>query len=54
VFIAGNAGAARQIVPQLKFHYAADIPAYATSDSFEPDPSANSDIDGCCFPTCRG
>ncbi len=50
VFIAGNAGAARQIVPQLKFHYAADIPAYATSDSFEPDPSANSDIDGLLFP----
>jgi outer membrane PBP1 activator LpoA protein len=50
VFIAGNPGAARQIVPQLKFHYSADLPAYATSYSFEPDPSANSDIDGLLFP----
>jgi len=50
VFIAGNLGAARQIVPQLKFHYSADLPAYATSYSFEPDPSANSDIDGLLFP----
>ena len=50
VFLSAAAGAARQIVPQLKFHYAADVPAYATSDSFEPDPSANSDIDGLLFP----
>src|SRR5271166_5334086 len=50
VFLSAAAGAARQIVPQLKFHYAADVPAYATSDSFEPDQSANSDIDGLLFP----
>jgi outer membrane PBP1 activator LpoA protein len=37
-------------MPQLKFHYAGDVPVYATSDSFEPDPSANSDIDGMLFP----
>ena len=46
VFLAGNPGASRLIVAQLKFHYAGDIPAYATSDSFEPGPTANSDIDG--------
>jgi outer membrane PBP1 activator LpoA protein len=50
VFVAASAGAARQIVPQLKFHYATDVPAYATPDCFEPDPSANSDIDGLLFP----
>jgi outer membrane PBP1 activator LpoA protein len=50
VFIAGNASAARQIMSQLKFHYAGDVPVYATSDSFEPDPNANSDVDGMLFP----
>ncbi len=50
VFIAGNASAARQILPQLKFHYAGDIPVYSTSDSFEPDQNANQDIDGLIFP----
>lgn len=50
VFVAGTAGAARQILPQLKFHYAGDVPVYATSDSFEPDPGANTDIDGLLFP----
>jgi outer membrane PBP1 activator LpoA protein len=49
VFIAGVAGAARLIVPQLKFNYAGDVPVYATSDSFEPDPSANADLDGMFF-----
>jgi outer membrane PBP1 activator LpoA protein len=50
IFVAGTAGAARQILPQLKFHYAGDVPVYATSDSFEPDPGANTDIDGLLFP----
>jgi outer membrane PBP1 activator LpoA protein len=50
VFIAGTPGAARLIVPQLKFHYAGDVPVYSTSDSFEPAASANQDIDGLIFP----
>jgi uncharacterized protein len=51
VFVAAvNAGVARQILPQLKFHYAGDVPVYSTSDSFEPDPAANSDLDGMLFP----
>ncbi|HME37746.1 MAG TPA: penicillin-binding protein activator [Steroidobacteraceae bacterium] len=50
VFVAGTPGAARQILPQLKFHYAGDVPVYSTSDSFEPNPSANSDLDGMLFP----
>jgi uncharacterized protein len=49
VFVAGAAGTARLIVPQLKFNYAGDVPVYATSDSFEPDPSANADLDGMFF-----
>jgi outer membrane PBP1 activator LpoA protein len=50
VFIAGTPAASRLIVSQLKFHYAGDIPVYATSDSFEPDPAANNDLDGVTFP----
>jgi outer membrane PBP1 activator LpoA protein len=50
VFIAGTPGAARQIMPQLKFHYAGDVPVYSTSDSFEPAAAANQDIDGLIFP----
>jgi len=50
VFIAGTPGAARLIMPQLKFNYAGDVPVYATSDSFEPDPSANAELDGMLFP----
>jgi uncharacterized protein len=51
VFVAADrAGVARQILPQLKFHYAGDVPVYSTSDSFEPDPGANSDLEGMFFP----
>jgi len=51
VFVAaGSPSVARQILPQLKFHYAGDVPAYSMSDSFEPDPAANSDLDGMLFP----
>jgi outer membrane PBP1 activator LpoA protein len=51
IFVAaGSAGVARQILPQLKFHYAGDVPVYSTSDSFEPDATANSDVDGMLFP----
>jgi outer membrane PBP1 activator LpoA protein len=50
VFVAGTPNAERLIVSQLKFHYSGDIPVYATSDSFEPDPGANADLDGLLFP----
>jgi outer membrane PBP1 activator LpoA protein len=50
IFVAGTPNAERLIVSQLKFHYAGDIPVYATSDSFEPDPGANADLDGLLFP----
>jgi uncharacterized protein len=50
VFVVGSPGVARQILPQLKFHYAGDVPVYSTSDSFEPDSAANSDLDGMLFP----
>ena len=31
----------RLLRPQLRFHFAGDIPTYATSDAFEPDVRAN-------------
>jgi outer membrane PBP1 activator LpoA protein len=50
IFIAGTPGAARQIMAHLRFYYAGDIPVYATSQSFEPSPELNGDIDGMLFP----
>jgi hypothetical protein len=50
VFAVGSPGAARLIMTQLNFYFAGDVPVYSTSDSFEPDPSANADIDGMFFP----
>jgi outer membrane PBP1 activator LpoA protein len=41
---------ARLLRPQLRFHFAGDVPTYATSDSFEPDPSAYEDMEGLMFP----
>jgi uncharacterized protein len=49
-FVVGTAGAVRLIMPQMNFYYAGDVPVYTTSDSFEPDPVANADIDGMFFP----
>ena len=44
------AGTARLVRPQLRFHFAGDVPTYATSDAFEPDPNANQDMEGLMFP----
>jgi outer membrane PBP1 activator LpoA protein len=50
IFAASQAGTARLLRPQLRFHYAGDIPTYATSDAYEPDPQANEDMQGLMFP----
>jgi outer membrane PBP1 activator LpoA protein len=51
IFVASSSpGPARLILPQLKFNYAGDVPVYSTSDSFAPDPAANTEIDGMSFP----
>jgi outer membrane PBP1 activator LpoA protein len=50
IFSPAQAALERQLRPQLRFHYAGDIPAYATSDAFEPDTKANEDLDGLMFP----
>lgn len=50
IFAPAPANTERLLRPQLRFHFAGDIPTYATSDAFEPDPRANEDLDGLIFP----
>src|SRR6185295_13284409 len=50
IFAPAPAATARLVRPQLRFHYAGDVPTYATSDAFEPDPHANEDMEGLMFP----
>ena len=49
VFFAGQPVQGRLVRPQLKFHYAGDLPVYSTSDIFEPNPPANQDLEGVAF-----
>ncbi len=50
IFAPAQAGVERLLRPQLRFHYAGDVPTYATSDAFEPDTRANQDLEGLMFP----
>jgi outer membrane PBP1 activator LpoA protein len=50
IFTPAQVGTERLLRPQLRFHYAGDVPTYATSDAFEPDPRANQDLEGLMFP----
>jgi outer membrane PBP1 activator LpoA protein len=50
VFIAATVAKGKQIRPQLRFHYAADIATYATSAIYKPDSTDNDDINGVLFP----
>lgn len=50
IFVGAQPANSRLIRPQLRFHYAGDIPMYTTSDAYEPDANANVDLDGVIFP----
>lgn len=50
IFAASQVHTARLLLPQLRFHFVGGIATYATSDSYEPSPSANQDLDGLIFP----
>jgi len=50
IFAPSPFNAARLLRPQLRFHFAGDVATYATSDAFEPDTSANEDMEGLMFP----
>ncbi len=49
LFVAAQAEQARLIRPQLKFHYASDLPLYTTSSAFEPNADENADLNGIVF-----
>ena len=50
IFAPGQANIERLLRPQLRFHFAGNVPTYATSDAFEPDPHNNQDLEGLMFP----
>jgi hypothetical protein len=50
VFIAATVAKGKQIRPQLKFHYAAELATYATSAIYKPGSTDNADINGVLFP----
>lgn len=50
LFAPAPAATARLLRPQVRFHYGGDIPAYATSDAYEPGLTANQDLEGLMFP----
>ncbi|MGB5586668.1 MAG: penicillin-binding protein activator [Gammaproteobacteria bacterium] len=49
VFVAAQPADGRQIRPQLKFQYGADLPVYATSAIYAPDDGPHRDLDGVRF-----
>ncbi len=50
LFTPAPSATARQLRPQLRFHFAGDLPAYATSDAYEPGLAGNQDLEGLVFP----
>lgn len=50
IFLASKGPTARLIKPQLRFHYAGELPTYATSVVYQPGSSDNSDLNGIFFP----
>ncbi|HUO82675.1 MAG TPA: penicillin-binding protein activator [Gammaproteobacteria bacterium] len=49
LFLATTAEHGRLIRPQLRFHFAADLPVYATSAAYDPGRAADSDLNGIKF-----
>ncbi|HET9390726.1 MAG TPA: penicillin-binding protein activator [Steroidobacteraceae bacterium] len=50
IFAPAPANIERLLRPQLRFHFAGDVPTYATSDAFEADPRNNQELEGLMFP----
>ena len=50
VFVGAQPVQGRSLRPALRFHLAEDLPIYATSDIYEPDVEANTDLEGVIFP----
>ncbi len=49
IFLAARPAQGRQIRPQLRFHYAADLPVFSTSAIFSPGTANNKLLDGVSF-----
>jgi len=50
IFAPSSASTARLLTPQLKYFFAGNLPTYATSDAYEPNPTADEDLEGLMFP----
>jgi len=50
IFVASRPKSAKAIKPALRFHYAGDIPTYATSAVYQPGTTDNTDLNGILFP----
>lgn len=50
IFMPGLPTQGRLVRPQLEFHHAGGLPAYATSEIYEPSTTANTDLEGVAFP----
>lgn len=55
IFLAAGAAQGRQLVPQLRFFEAGNIPTFVTSRAYsgKPDPARNQDLDGVNMPLTR-
>lgn len=51
IFLGAFVRQARLMRPQLRFHYASNLPVYATAAAYDPDPSLNRDIEGLVIAT---
>lgn len=49
IFLAADAGVARLIKPQLRFHYSGDLPVYSTSSVYALDGRSDNDLNGLMF-----
>jgi hypothetical protein len=50
IFLGANTAAAKLLKPQLRFHYAGELPTFATSAIYQPGSTNNSDLNGILFP----
>ncbi|MFL2553661.1 MAG: penicillin-binding protein activator [Candidatus Rariloculaceae bacterium] len=50
IFVATNANNGRLLAPQLRFHYAGNLPTYTTSAVFDAGSVSDLDLDGVLFP----
>ena len=52
IFVAANSNSGRQLVPQLRFFGAGDVPTYSTSAIWEDGGADTADLNGVIFPDC--